>query len=429
MGYGKSLVILKSYVFQDLCSIFLRILFFSIENLIMNGEHLAKSQNLREKNKGESIYFDQKKQCWRAELKFTSRSEKIRKTFSAKDISVLMDKISDYKSKAFSKNGLPLFSELSFKSYAENWLITTEKMKLKPTSYIAKCNSLNYQVYPYIGDIPITEITYMDIQKMINSLFDKGYSYSTIKKAFNAVSGCLRHFRVTNQAGINPCEGVVLPKNIEHDLSDYKAFTPDQCKLIEKEAMKRHGTGSLKYRYGPAILFLLYTGMRISELSALTWNDVDFKNNHIIINKNSVVVKTDGHYKHVTQSRPKTKAGVRVIPISQKTHDMLIELKKQNGKCKYVVATANLKQPQPHTISRSLKDILKNIGISDEDHSYGVHALRHTFASMLFRNGCEVRVVSDLLGHANSKITENYYIHLIQSQRVKAIEDLDKFFD
>ena len=136
---------------------------------------MSKIKNLQEKTKGESIYFDQKKQCWRAELKFTSGSEKIRKSFSAKDISVLMDKISDYKSKAFSKNGLPLFSELSFKSYAENWLITTEKMKLKPTSYIAKCNSLNYQVYPYIGDIPITEITYMDIQKMINSLLDKGY--------------------------------------------------------------------------------------------------------------------------------------------------------------------------------------------------------------------------------------------------------------
>ncbi len=80
-------------------------------------------------------------------------------------------------------------------------------------------------------------------------------------------------------------------------------------------------------------------------MSALTWNDVDFKNNHIIISKNSVVVKTDGHYKHVTQSRPKIKASARVIPITQKTHDMLIELKKQNGESKYVIATANLKQP------------------------------------------------------------------------------------
>jgi site-specific recombinase XerD len=59
----------------------------------------------------------------------------------------------------------------------------------------------------------------------------------------------------------------------------------------------------------------------------------------------------------------------------------------------------------------------------------GLHSLRHTFATMLFSNGCEVKVVSELLGHSNTKITENIYIHVIQQQKVKAIKSIDKFSD
>ena len=57
----------------------------------------------------------------------------------------------------------------------------------------------------------------------------------------------------------------------------------------------------------------------------------------------------------------------------------------------------------------------------------GMHTLRHTFATMLFENGCSIKIVSELLGHCDTRVTENTYIHIIQKQKIKAIEDLDKY--
>ncbi len=85
----------------------------------------------------------------------------------------------------------------------------------------------------------------------------------------------------------------------------------------------------------------------------------------------------------------------------------------------------------PSNINRMFHSVLIGAGIAkdkkDKEHLCGVHVLRHTFASMLFENGCDVKVVSEILGHSDTKITENIYIHLLQKQKVKAIQDIDKY--
>ncbi len=114
--------------------------------------------------------------------------------------------------------------------------------------------------------------------------------------------------------------------------------------------------------------------------------------------------------------------------MSEMTIKVLQELKKINGDKKYVMSTTSGNQVTPRNINRMFHSILKQTGIiSDENNTYGVHTLRHTFASMLFQNGCDVKVVSDILGHSDTKITENIYIHVIQQQKVKAIQDIDKY--
>lgn len=82
----------------------------------------------------------------------------------------------------------------------------------------------------------------------------------------------------------------------------------------------------------------------------------------------------------------------------------------------------------PRNINRMFHSILIKSGIAKTyDDFCGVHTLRHTFASMLFQNGCDVKIVSEILGHSNTKITENIYIHILQQQKIKAIQDIDKY--
>ena len=82
-----------------------------------------------------------------------------------------------------------------------------------------------------------------------------------------------------------------------------------------------------------------------------------------------------------------------------------------------------------YKLNENFHHILERAGIMGDGRSYGVHTLRHTFASMLFQNGCSVKVVSELLGHSDTGITQNTYIHLINEQKVAAIGAIDSFID
>jgi len=167
-------------------------------------------------------------------------------------------------------------------------------------------------------------------------------------------------------------------------------------------------------------------------LLALTWDDLDFDEKTINVNKNAVIVKIEdedaSHYKLINQESTKTKSGNRIIPMSDTALNAFKELYEINGDKKYVMSTKTGQQVTPRNINRMFHSILKETGIAkSEEENCGVHTLRHTFASMLFRNGCDIKVVSELLGHSDTKITENIYIHIIQKQKVKAIENIDNF--
>ena len=108
-----------------------------------------------------------------------------------------------------------------------------------------------------------------------------------------------------------------------------------------------------------------------------------------------------------------------------KAFTALSELRNITGEYEYIVTSSKGERIRPSRLNLTFHSILKAVNIE----RVGVHTLRHTFATMLFNNGCEVKVVSELLGHSNTKITENIYIHLIQKQKIKAIESLDKYTD
>ena len=112
--------------------------------------------------------------------------------------------------------------------------------------------------------------------------------------------------------------------------------------------------------------------------------------------------------------------------MTQNAAEAFRELKKVTGAFPTVIASKNGKPLYPWNLERPFQSILEHAGIKTPKGT-GPHALRHTFASMLFENGCAVKVVSELLGHKDTKITENTYIHLIQKQKMKAIQDIDRF--
>lgn len=392
------------------------------------------STKQRNDNGSGSIYFHEASGRWKAEISWTDYSGKTnRKSFSSKKKTDVRKKLEEFKKQLLLNNGTMSGGDVLFEDFAKNWMQTKQKLKLKPTSFLRKEVTLNNQVFPLIGNIPIDRITHEDVQGMVSTLSDNGLSYSTVKKAYQAVNGCLKEYRLVKRLPgmFNPCEGVVLPENTERPVSDIIYYDEGQRKKIIEEATRQYSNNKPVYRMGWVFPLLLFTGMRLGEVLALTWQDIDFKAGTITVNKNLVVVKADKkdktNYKMLNQKSTKTNAG-RVLSMNTPSRMALMELKRITGSFKYVVCTQYGKQIRPRNIERNFHNILKKTGLLPPDSGVcGVHTLRHTFASMLFQNGCDVKTVSELLGHADTKITENIYIHLIQKHKAKAMQNLDQF--
>lgn len=391
---------------------------------------MANDKNGRRENGSGSIYFDKNQNKWFAEIRWRDKAgNNHRKRFSGKKQIVVKSKLEDFKRQLVLACGDIDSSDITFQEFSEQWMNNVLKKQLKPTSYNRKEVTLKHQVYPHIGLMPINRITHSDIQKMVNELSESGLSYSTVKKAYEVVSQCLKQYRIKTSSSYNPCEGIALPENTKQSTADILFFNKKQRDLIINEAIRTYSNNKPVYRLGYSIVLLMYTGMRIGELLALTWDDIDFEAGTININKNAVVIKDENeNYKLINQKSTKTASSRRVIPMTQMARTALEQLFPINGKCDYVMSTRSGKQVTPRNINRMFHNILKQTGIAKaEGAQCGVHALRHTFASMLFSNGCSVKVVSEILGHSDTKITENIYIHLIQEQKVRAILDIDKY--
>ena len=378
-----------------------------------------------------TVYYVESQKRWRAEITWIDNGgNKRRKCWTSQKQSDVKAKLAEFK-KQLLLNGKEMATEnKTFRQFADEWVNIILKPKVKPLSYQRKVSTLENQVYKHIGGIQISKLTHSQIQKMVNDLTESGLSYSTVKKAYEAVSACLRYYRITTSTSFNPCECITLPEMKRKSDSDIEFFTEEERKQIFNEATRKYGNGKYVYRLGWVFVLLLYSGLRVGELCALTWSDIDFSERTISVTKNAVEITErdkNGNSRSVltTQNSTKTKSGIRTIPMTAKAYTALSELQKITGEYEYIVTSSKGERIRPTRLDRTFHQILAAINLK----KVGVHTLRHTFATMLFNNGCEVKVVSDLLGHSNTKITENIYIHLIQQQKVKAIKLIDRFCD
>lgn len=172
------------------------------------------------------------------------------------------------------------------------------------------------------------------------------------------------------------------------------------------------------YYYG--ILISLYTGVRIGELLALKWNNVDFRNKLIHIEKTLVCIGKN-HKTIILEDTPKTSSSMREIPISSVLLKILKELK-TISKSDYVVENTKGDKVYPRAYQQSFENLLNKLKIKH----YGFHSLRHTFASRLLEQGADVKTTSELIGHSSTTITLNRYVHTNLNNKRKAVERMKK---
>jgi len=185
------------------------------------------------------------------------------------------------------------------------------------------------------------------------------------------------------------------------------------------------------YRLYSAFVVNLDTGLRLGELLALTWKDIDLVNGFINVNKNIVVVEdrdneTDNKTKLLVQDTTKTKSGKRKIPLIARSLQLLNELKlKQQANSDIVFCSEKGTHVFPRNFERTFSKVINKAGID----KCNVHTMRHTFATRLFEKDVSVKTVSKLLGHSSVSFTLNFYIHVLPTTKAEAIKVLDTLYD
>ena len=362
----------------------------------------------------------------RADGTFTARlnlgtkddGKPIIKAFYGKSRPEVVKKMDEYKlfQNKVKESGVDETKLPDFDKYITNWLNKVKSIELKDTSFDRLENTIINHIIPNIGHYQTNDITDELIQTELINKKIKDMSYSSIKKIYDALNACFKYAVSRRNLRFNPMLTVSLPKKFQFETKEVTIFTNEEIQKLIEVANLRYATGALKYKNGWGIIMMIYSGLRMGEALALKWSDYDEINHNLIIRRNLAVVKNRDEkgkkYKVIEQNTLKTSKSERKIPVVNET--LLLGLKNlKETSTNYIISTKEGKPVRPRNFQNMFDSMLVDANISHK----GLHVTRHTFASMLFEKGADVKFVSELLGHADTRITYNTYIHLIQEQK------------
>lgn len=338
------------------------------------------------------------------------------------------------------ENGFREPEKMTFNDFAEYWLKTYKKGEIEPSSYTRLYRVFDSQLRNTIGKKLIGDITEADIRNLINEYANPTSKDTTplalsgLKKILQFLRPC---FKCAIKEGIiykNPCDDIKLPKEstIKKKTKEQFSLSDDELNKFRIAALEKcKTTGEYRSRNALVLLLLVNLGLRAGEALALEWNDVDFDQRTVRINKTlQCGVKNQSEngnaYVSCIKDSTKTKAGVRTLPFNENVLFYFNELKaydERNGIISPYVCCNNWGNINNHrNLQKCLNRLIKNI---ETDKQVTLHTLRHTFGSTLLRHGYPIEVVSKLMGHANITITYNKYIHVLQEEAVKLMNALN----
>ena len=332
------------------------------------------------------------------------------------------------------QNGLVIDGKsLKFSEFTEIWKRDYGSKELAPSTYKRYCRMLETRLLPYFGHFYINKIKPTDIMKFYDLLEKdtqlvrkKGNNGSKTKKPLSGKT-ILEHHRLLRAMlhravywqliVSNPAERVQPPRAKK---PKRRSYDDEQTKIL-LENLEKLTVEDTKYKV--AIILTIFTGVRLGELMGLEWQDVDFRNGIISINRSSQYLSDMGVFTKV----PKTESSIREIAIPEFIISLLEEYKLwyEEQKSLYgelwtnsnrLFVQADGKPMHPSSISKWFVKYVGTIGLP----VINFHGLRHTNASLLVAQNIDIAVISARLGHAQISTTLDFYVHPLLSHNRKA---------
>lgn len=305
-------------------------------------------------------------------------------------------------------------------------------------------------VMPTFGKNRITQVKKSDIRKFYNGLADgKVMKVATIENVHNVLHQVFQVAVDDNYIRNNPVDNMLKELKASHNYQREKkyALTRGQQELF----IRFLKTSPKHLHWYPVFYVMVNTGMRVGEITGLRWRDVDFEEGMISVNHTLV------YYNHRDEmgcyysiNTPKTQAGERLIPMTaevkaafemEREYQQQVELTSVDQIDGYddfifinhdghVQNQGNLNKAIKRVIRDCNDKVLEKVGIESDPvllPDFSCHNLRHTFATRLCESGINLKVIQDVLGHADVKTTMNIYVDVTKEMKKKEIASFSSF--
>jgi len=285
-----------------------------------------------------------------------------------------------------------------------DWKESTREVYLK---------NLKNHILPAFGKIPINEIKRKDLKHFFDKLLSEGVASNTVALIRAPISSILSHALDSELIENNPLIGLKMIK--KKSVLEFEPLSIDEVMLLLKSAQQYNGG-----TYYPSILCALRTGMRIGEIKALKWKDLDFENRLI-------EVKRSCRQGRVTRPKSGKSRRVDMTPQLAETLKSLRTVQKRNALQKggpfseWVFANNRGGTLLYKTFRKGLTTCLKLAKL----RKIRIHDLRHTYATIRLLNGHNIGDVSYQLGHSSIKITYDTYGHWLPGKFKSEVDELD----
>ncbi len=266
--------------------------------------------------------------------------------------------------------------------------------------------SLRLHVLPMLAGAKLAKIQRRDVQRLVDDMLRAGADPSTIRNALKPLQVIYRRAIEDGDLAVNPCEGLRVPAT--RGRRERIATPAEAARLIE--TLRPEG----RALWGCAF----YAGLRLGELRALFWSDVDVASGLIRVERSMSSRGETGE--------PKSRAGRRSVPIIAALHDLLVEHKLLMRRDEGLVFGSSATAPfTPSAVRRRALTAWRRAGLAP----IGLHECRHTFASLLIAAGVNAKAITAYLGHASIQTTFDLYGHLMPGNEDEAVALVDAYLE